>query len=172
MENHTLFSARFMNSDLSIIEAKWTPNDKPEGQKTLQIIQNDPKEHALRKLLEHCTMEDIWKTTKTYNRDVNRLYRNYVKKIAAEEGIASFEPITKKTDINVANLGTIFANINSVLFNEYYDDEKHKQALFNLKLNLFELPQIKNSDLRALKAQLRKANTPREIYRVALEFFD
>jgi len=172
MENHTLFSARFMNSDLSIIEAKWTYNKDPKGEKTLQIIQNDPTERALKNLLEHCTMEDIWKTTKAYNRDVNRLYRDYVKKIAIEEGIASIEPITKKGDINLISLNTIFTNINSVLFNDYYDDKEHKQALFNLKLNLFELPQIKNSDSRALKAQLRKASTPREIYRIALEFFD
>ena len=43
-----------------------------------------------------------------------------------------------------------------LVFSEF-DESKHKEQLFMFKLKLFEVPDIKNSKNRELKAKLRKS---------------
>ena len=56
------------------------------------------------------------------------------------------------------------ANIDSVVdFVINYKLEDHRDELFDFKLRVFELPQVKQSDDNEVKGKIRQANTPLDV---------
>tara|TARA_R100000005_G_C4802436_1_gene93333 strand:+ start:215 stop:385 length:171 start_codon:yes stop_codon:yes gene_type:complete len=51
-----------------------------------------------------------------------------------------------------------------------YDNEEVKEQMFKAKLTAFELPFVKDSDKRDLKAKLRKAETFKDIISIVAQF--
>ena len=51
-----------------------------------------------------------------------------------------------------------------------YDNEEIKEQMFKAKLTAFELPFVKDSDKRDLKAKLRKAETFKDIISIVAQF--
>ena len=58
-----------------------------------------------------------------------------------------------------------------IVFDEF-DEEIHKEKLFFLKINIFEKDFVKECVDKDLKKKLRRAATPLEAIRTAIEIFD
>mgnify|MGYP001442655933 CR=1 FL=1 len=58
-----------------------------------------------------------------------------------------------------------------IIFDDY-DEEIHKEKLFYIKINLFEKDFVKECKDKDLKRRLRRAATPLEAFKVAIEIYD
>ena len=58
-----------------------------------------------------------------------------------------------------------------IVFDEF-NEELHKEKLFFLKINIFEKDFVKECVDKDLKKKLRRAATPLEAIRVAIEIYD
>jgi predicted glutamine amidotransferase len=52
-----------------------------------------------------------------------------------------------------------------------HDERKKQEKLFSTKLEIFEVPEIKESQNRAMKSKIRKANNETEVFLNAIKLF-
>lgn len=137
------------------------------------VIEHDPTHpyfQALIKIVSETELLDITHDRKKIER---KHYERQVVKIARKEGLIYdakdyFKQATKSPE-QIAILLKFFL---SYFFEGKFNKDKDKDLLFSLKLELFEYDVIKKSDNNKFKSLIRKAQTPYEIMKYAIEIIE
>ena len=155
-------NAYFSNEAHTEITTFWEDPENPEGNVTEIVISTDDKP-TLDELLTYTTHDEINENTWSYIHDSQEAFKELVVKIANERGW-----LVNMNDGGTSDFNRILVDL---LFDDY-DEEIHKEKLFYIKINLFEKGFIKECKDKDLKRRLRRAATPLEAFKVAIEIYD
>lgn len=133
--------ARYMSADRSVIQAYFKQGDLT----SVVNITADMNNRLYTDLLKITTVEDIESSTLENNNQISEQLIILAKKEASRQGITD-QTLSQALDI---------------IFN--FDNTKHSDFLFQLKINCFEMPEVRSSDKNDLKANLRSAIDPIEV---------
>lgn len=156
-ENGKFTHARYVSSKKDTIEAIWY--DEEYKQYNQVAISTDLENRDYVKLLETFTTDEISTMTDQHSREQAESFKLFVKDIATEYGLV-YDP-------NAANRETVASY--EQIFNPPEGDEG-TDLLFNIKLKIFDLPQVVDSENTDLKRELREAETPLKALYVAGKF--
>ena len=157
-------SARFCDNDRTQIEV-FVKGDK-ENEVFPHIIELDENHPDYKNLLTIKTLPEIHDYTDEWCNQQRKKFKEEILDIATKEGIIS------EQNIKEVKVEKSFTEILETVFSTEHDynSEKIKEQLFKAKLYAFEMPHIKNSDSRDLKAQLRKSETIKDIFKIISQF--
>ena len=144
-DGYEYVTSHFTNNERNVCEIIW--KDAEEKLIATTCEANPDTDSQWRELLTVTDIDTIHENTYKYIREQDNIFKNQVISIAKERGLL-YDVDSINTDM--------YKSLAKVIFDPY-DEETDKEKLFMLKLQLFELEDIKNSPNRALKAQLRKA---------------
>ena len=149
--------ARFVNTQKRIIEATWHRDDI--GRDELMIFDSSLENPMYLKLLETFTVDEISTMTNQYNKQQAEGFKQLVLKMCMDNNLV-YDPnaADQKDRLIVDHL------LNPP------EGDVGSDFLFEIKLKIFDLPQVVNSTNADLKATLRKATTPLEALYVAGKF--
>ena len=137
IEGYDFVTAYFIDNDKKIICSLW----KNSEDKIIEnIIEADVNQSTYKQLTNYITLDQLHENT----------YNN----IKAIEKASKKASKNNKIDLSMQNVFKLF-------FGEF-NEEKESQNLFELKLLIFEMPEVKNSQDRATKSKLRKAKDFKE----------
>lgn len=156
-DNGKFSHARYVSSKKDTIEALWY--DATHHQMHQVSIPTDLENSTYVKLLETFTTDEISTMTDQHNKEQGENFKYFVKNMATEFGLV-YDP-------NAANRETVASY--DQIFNPPAGDEGI-DLLFNIKLKIFDLPQVVESDNADLKRALREAETPLKALYVAGKF--
>ena len=150
---HEFLTAHFTNNERTMVESYWVT---PDG-KEIRVEHVEAKEDDIgwRKLLTHINIDALHENTYKHIREQNE---------ALEKAVAIYG---KQNRISSGS-GEIHEELISLLFRSF-DKERDKEMLLMTKLKLFEVDEIKKSNNRALKAELRKALTLVDAVKIGLQ---
>lgn len=153
-------SARFTNNEKDTIEIL----TRKEGEETLiaGIFPADNNSPVYQWILENCEdLDGIHVNTYRWIREQRLAYENQVIEIAKREGL-----------IFTSGLADVrsYKSFLTSLF-EPFDESKEAEMnnLFSIKLELFEMPHIRQNTNNDLKKALRRAETPLEVIKAAID---
>ena len=149
MENHTLNSARFVDSKHENIEAIWIDNDDKTVRS--EFIYRDEDSHMYKNLMEHTDFDTVMRYTFDYNEAQENDMKEAMKQMYPPEVII-------ETHERVIELEKTHFEFEKLINNELSDED-----LFRLKIIIFENESIKKSKDRKLKTSIRKSKNPLEI---------
>jgi hypothetical protein len=156
-------SARFTNDEKSIIELLYIKNEdelNTERQYTASAFPVDSPQYNW--VLENCDdLDNIHANTYRWIREARYNYELEVMEIAKREGLIFSSGLA-----DVRSYTTFLTS----LF-EPFDESKESEInnLFSIKLELFEMPHIRQNTNTDLKKALRRAATPLEVVRAAID---
>ena len=139
----------------------WKENDSSESIIDIEISVDD--QQSFNELLEYTSIDQIHENTWNYIKESEEAFKETVIEIAKERGWL----------VNMDDGGT--SDFNKILIDIIFDEfneEIHKEKLFFLKINIFEKDFVKECVDKDLKKKLRRASTPLEAIRCAIEIFD
>jgi len=154
-------NAYFRDDERRSILTYWKENDSSDSIIDIEIDVNDEK--SLNELLEYTSIDQIHENTWNYIKDSEEAFKETVVQIANDRGW-----LVNMDDGGTSDFNKILVDI---VFDEY-DENIHKEKLFFLKINIFEKDFIKECKDKDLKRKLRRASTPLEAFRVAIEIYD
>lgn len=153
IDDHKVHFAHFTNDNKDtvriemvdpVLNAETDDDDVQLIEYTCEAKEGDPDFDAL---LRQITIDDLHEMTVNYIRNERDRFESTVLQIAHEQNIIqTIEPITSN----------IWESMTDLIFVDF-DEDRSKEQLFMFKLKLFEVPEIKNSKNRAMKAKLRKS---------------
>lgn len=149
-------TAYFANNERTVAKAIYIDENGDEVPFVMSAEEGNPQ---WEKVLEKLTIDQIHENTYANIKIAEDTYKSEVIAIAKERGLIY--------DIDQLN-SDLHKAIATELFKEF-DPERDKEKLFGLKLQLFEFDNIRNSDNRELKAQLRKAENILDAIHVAIQ---
>jgi tRNA splicing endonuclease len=149
--------ARFSNSKKDTIIANWYDNETEKYQEI--TIQTNLEDRLYRQLLETFSIDEIATMTDQKAKEQAAAFETICKDIAQKYNLV-YDP-SKATPQQSLDLTQLFAPP---------EGERGADLLFNIKLNVFDLPQVSDSDDAALKKRLREAKTPLEALYIAGKF--
>lgn len=157
-------SARFCDNDRTQIEV-FVKGDK-EGEVFPHIIELDENHPDYKNLISVTSLPEIHDYTDEWCTQQRKQFKEELLDIAKKEGIIS-EQNTKEVKVEK----TFTEMLESVFSTEHdYNSENIKEQLFKAKLYAFEMPLIKDSDNRDLKAKLRKSETIKDVFKIVSQF--
>lgn len=156
-ENGKFTHARYVSSKKDTIEAIWL--DETQHQYNQIAISTNLENPAYVKLLETFTTDEISTMTDQFTKEQAENFKLFVKEMATEYGLV-YDP-------NAANRETVASY--EQIFNPPEGDEG-TDLLFNIKLKIFDLPQVVDSENTDLKRELREADTPLKALYIAGKF--
>ena len=157
-------SARFCDNDRTQIEV-FVKGDN-EGEVFPHIIELDPNHPDYKNLITIITLPEIHEYTDEWCNQQRKKFKEEILDIAKREGIIS-EQNTKEVKVEK----TFTEMLETVFSTEHdYNSENVKEQLFKAKLYAFEMPHIKDSDNRDLKAKLRKSETIKDVFKIVSQF--
>ena len=157
-------SARFCDNDRTQIEV-FVKGDK-EGEVFPHIIELDENHPDYKNLISITSLPEIHDYTDEWCTQQRKQFKEELLDIAKKEGIIS-EQNTKEVKVEK----TFTEMLESVFSTEHdYNSENIKEQLFKAKLYAFEMPLIKDSDNRDLKAKLRKSETIKDVFKIVSQF--
>jgi hypothetical protein len=156
-ENGKFTHARYVSSKKDTIEAIWY--DEEYKQYNQVAISTDLENLDYVKLLKTFTTDEISTMTDQHSREQAESFKLFVKDMATDFGLV-YDP-------NAANRETVASY--EQIFNPPEGDEG-TDLLFNIKLKIFDLPQVVDSENTDLKRELREAETPLKALYVAGKF--
>ena len=157
LNNGTFTNAVFANGQKNIIIALWKDN---ETQTIEEIVIRPNLENIIYcKLLEQFTVDEISTMTDQRNKINRNAFEQLVKKMAIDNGLLYNE--SAATEQNKITVDFIFTPM---------DGDAGSDLLFDIKLKIFDLPEVVNSSNSELKSKLRQATTPLEALYVAGKF--
>jgi len=150
-----LINAHFINSERTQVSVDYINQEDEQLSYTVPV---DPDHPLFQQVLETFSMDDLHENTWVYIKDQSVAFEQTVMQIAKRNG--------QIYDVGTANpkLYKEIARIVSLPF----DPEADKELLFVMKLEIFDLEVIKNCKDRALKSELRKAETPIDVLQATL----
>ena len=149
--------ARFVNTQKRIIEATWHRDDIDQDE--LVIFDSSLENPTYLKLLETFTVDEISTMTNQYNKQQSESFKQLVMKMCIDNNLV-YDPnaADQKDRLVIDNLFNL------------PEGDAGSDLLFEIKLKIFDLPQVVNSTNADLKATLRKAATPLEALYIAGKF--
>jgi len=139
-DGYEYVTSHFTNNERNVCEIIW--KDAEEKLIATTCEANPDTDSQWRELLTITDIDTIHENTYKYIREQDNIFKNQVISIAKERGLL-YDVDSINTDM--------YKSLAKVIFDPY-DEETDKEKLFMLKLQLFELEDIKNSPNRALKA--------------------
>lgn len=177
-------SARFCDNDRRQIEIILADRENV-NEYIPYVIELDQNHPDFQQLMNVTTLPEIHDYTDKWCTEQRHRFKKEMLDIAVKEGIIpSKDKWTKKT-VNkdgqevkeivkevVVQEKLSFSDIITKIYGEEIDMEKeeNKEQMFKAKLTAFEMPFIKDSENRGLKAQLRKAQSFKEVISVINQF--
>ena len=150
-----LVSARFADSTCTMIRCEFKNYDKPEGENlSIQMHNYNPENKFVQQILAEHSEEDLQRNYVEFNKMEN-LRRKYFEKF-----VDRFDEIIDYLDSGVPSQEVVKVPIT---LQEVINLGKNPEEFFKLKLEIFELPEVKGSKDRQWKASMRKATTSLEL---------
>lgn len=146
--------AYFIDEERKNIEILTTSEDSKKVIPT--IIPFDEKNDMFQSLKTVVTVDDLHERTYVKKKEEKKLFDEMVLRIAKKDGMV----------LNEQKLDTKFF---PTLVKAIFEDVENEDHLFALKLALFEVEKIRNSDNTELKADIRKGKTKVEVLLNALK---
>ena len=147
-------SAHFIDNERQNIEILSTSEDKTQTIPT--IIEYNQDHPSFKALMTMITMDQLHEYTYQKVKRERKLFEESVLRIARKDGII----------MDSAKIDTKFyPKVVDSLFN----DEDNPDHLFALKLAVFELDKIKDSDKEDLKKKLRQSKTKIDVLKIACD---
>ena len=153
----TFVSATFIDQDRKNLEVLLNMGHTDELHLTPHIVEADEDNADYKELLKITTLDAIHEETHKTRKMESLALMETAKLIMRNEGLADQQEMLSKTKIFPTVVDNIFTNM---------ENEDH---LFALKLALFELQEIRESDNIAAKTALRKAQHKFEVLKHAFE---
>ena len=158
---HDFLTAHFCNNERTTVESYWvTPDGLQTRVEYIEAKEGDPN---WENLLTHIDIDALHEATYKQIRAQNEAFKEDVIKIAKERGL--IHDLTNLNEVDTMNLIVQF------IFGEF-NAEKDKEKLFMFKLKLFEVPKIKASKNREVKAKMRKAENLLDAIKAAIEILE
>ena len=154
-------TSHFTNNERTVCEILWKHPTAENEMVATTCEANPDTDSQWRELLTITDIDTIHENTYKYIREQDNIFKNQVISIAKERGLL-YDVDSINTDM--------YKSLAKVIFDPF-DEERDKEKLFMLKLQLFELEAIKNSPNRPLKAQLRKAPDILTAFQHAISLF-
>ena len=153
--------ARYVSSRKDYIEATWMRNDVPEGTSPyMQVsVRADLENENYVTLLNTFTTDEISTMTDQYSKLQAEDFKTFVKEMALSYGLV-YDPNAER-DVKVHSVDHIF---------EPPAGDDGTDLLFNIKLKIFDLKEVIDSEDEDLKKELREADTPLKALYVAGKF--
>ena len=161
-------SARFCDNDRTQIEV-FVKGDK-ENEVFPHIIELDENHPDYKNLMSLTTLPEIHEYTDRWCNEQRKRFKEEMIDIAKKEGIIKeTKGNIKEVEVKVEH--TLEELISKIFVEQLdYDSEEIKEQMFKAKLTAFELPFVKDSDKRDLKAKLRKSETFKDIISIVAQF--
>jgi len=153
-------SARFTNDKKDNIELLYKKIDNEYI--ATSIMPADTNYSQYNWVLENCdNLDNIHANTYRWIREARHAYEQQVLEIAKQEGLI-FNSSLSGIESYKTFLGQLF---------KPFDDTKESELnnLFSVKLELFEMPNIRQNENAELKKALRRAETPLDVIRAAID---
>ena len=137
-------SATFADQDRRYVEVLYAHNDEVHPFVVDTLDQDNPDTKRLFEFQDYDTLlESSWQSMRQQRKE----FEKTVLQIAKAEGLI---PSEKPNE----------TYLDELVFEWDKDNEKHKEALFNLKIRMFEMEHVEKSKKAKAKTDLRKAETP------------
>jgi len=108
------------------------------------IIEHDEASKDFKDLIKMVSVDDLYEKTVNHNREQREAFEESIKIIAENEGL-SFKNLKQDE---------IFDIVIDAL-----QEEHNEESLFRFKLKIFDIPSVKESKSRKIKADIRKATS-------------
>jgi len=161
LENGKFTHARYVSSKKDIIEAIWMWNEVEDGETPyMQVaIEVDLEDPNYITLLDTFTTDEISTMTDQHAKEEAENFKVFVKEMALDYGLV-YDPSAEQ-DASAHSVDHIF---------EPPEGDDGTDLLFNIKLKIFDMEQVVNSEDDDLKKELREADTPLKALYVAGKF--
>lgn len=159
-------SAVFADRDRTIVSFKYKKIKRSfhdDDQEVLVYnLAADPDDPRFRYFIENCDdVDNIHLNTYRINKEQRRAFESLVLSLAKEEGLI-FDMGLGDSKSYKNFLWQVFQETDST-------SNEDVNNLFSIKLDLFEIPHIRQSTNSELKRELRRAKTPLEIVKAAID---
>ena len=168
--------ATFLAEDRSIVEVLW---EDGEGTIYPEIVEVNPHDKTYVAFLEEAEInfDDIIDRTAEKNKAQRREFEFAAIMIGQQEGWIPKEEASAATGIEIKTERQIredvFTDLNDMIFSkEPADDRAVKEFMFMTKLWIFDHPKVVESDNKELKQKVRRAKTPYEMMKSAIELLE
>jgi hypothetical protein len=158
-----LIDARFADISFTLIRAEFKDYDKPEGdQVTVKMYTYDPKVKVVKEILKEFPLIKLEENYANFNKIEEHRARLFGIFLERHEEITEYinsgitPEIVEEKPINLQTIKEIGNNA---------------EDFFKLKLEIFELEEVKNSKNRKWKASMRKATTTLELLSLLYEVY-
>lgn len=141
-----IIEAYFQNNTKDSIAVIYKEGDKAV-EYTIKVSGEQGEDQNFKDLIAEYPLEKIEKTTKAKVEAEREGLRKIVEKFYGNQ------TLSKEEEEALA-----FKHMGDFLFN--YDENKHSELLFRLKLKIFEIEKVKASEDADKKAEIRKATDP------------
>ena len=153
-KDHRHIDTYFINEEKTIVETMWA--DENDVVRTIEI-EADDNDPQWQQLTEQLSIDDIHAATARNIREQDQAFRDVIMQIAKEDGLV-YDEKSNATDVAVLLANSLFK----------YDDNKQKELLFQFKLQVFELDEVKNAS-SDVKSQIRKSETIIDVVKYVTE---
>lgn len=160
MKDWKYITARFIDEDRENVEALYW-----DGDQQIAINCSAVDEDAqYKELLNHTTLDQIHENTWVWQKEQGQFLKEIFTEIGRDQGyIVDFD--------HSAGSGETFKTLLNFIFKDF-DEERDKEKLFLLKLEIFELPFVKDCKNRSKKTKIRKAKTVVEALEATIKIYD
>lgn len=159
IDGHTFIDARFVNNEKTVVESVWQDD---EGNLRTHIVIAEENNSQWHELLTYIDIDSLHERTFKYIRQEDENIKDSIVEVATERGLIY--------NLDVVS-SDLYNGLVKVLFDPF-DSNEHKEKLFMLKLKLFEYPEVQSSKNNVLKSKLRKAQSPIEAVKYAIEIVE
>ena len=149
--------ARYANAEKNAITAVELNEDT--GEYTEFWIDVNLRDKNYRRLLETFSVDEISTMTDQHAKEENAIFQEHVKKIAEDYGMI-YNPDAENNH---------YAQSVDMIF-EPQSGDVGEEFLFDLKLKIFEMEEVVNSDNEDLQTELREADSPLKALYIAGKF--
>jgi hypothetical protein len=155
-----LVYARFMDKECTAIRAEF--KDYEQDVRSVQHYSYNPEDKIIRQILDEFPEEVLEKNYVEFNKSEATRQR-YLEKF-----IERFDEIVNFLDSGISNTVVKETEVTLQTIKEIGNDA---EKFFKLKLEIFELEEVKNSKNRKWKASMRKATTTLELLSLLYEVY-
>ena len=145
-----IVEAYYTNPELDTVEIMWSDGEVNRSY-YLKVDENDDQFKAL---LSEYSYENLDESTRARNESQRQVFRDAFNRYALQNNMFSTGELPQNPEEFQGSL--------DLLFEFDPDDDGQKEALFKLKLKIFEQEKVKNSKSKVNKAAIRKSTTPLE----------
>ena len=151
-------SARFIDVERTLVKVEYSHKDEIK----IINIPADPEDLRFKYIIESCDdLDTIHQNTYRHVKKERIAFENFVMDIAKREGLLF--------DLGLGDSKS-YKNFLVELFKPYEKSSTEDvNNLFAIKLDLFEIPQIRQSENSELKRELRRAQTPLDVVKAAID---